>query len=75
MRTTVDIPDPLYRKLKAKAAKESTTEKQIIMLSVEKELQTRARKKGRIQLPIVKSKKPGTLHLTNEEIYEIIPFP
>ena len=75
MRTTVDIPDPLYRRLKAKAAKESTTVKQIILLSVEKELHTRARKKGRIQLPIVKSKKPGTLHLTNEEIYEIIPFP
>ena len=75
MRTTVDIPDPLYRRLKAKAAKESTTVKQIILLSVEKELQTRARKEGRIQLPIVKSKKPGTLHLTNEQIYEIIPFP
>ena len=75
MRTTVDIPDPLYRRLKAKAAKESTTVKQIILLSVEKELQTRARKKDRIQLPIVKSKKPGTLHLTNEQIYEIIPFP
>jgi len=34
-----------------------------------------ARKKGRLRLPILRSKEPGTLHLTNEQIYEIILFP
>ena len=75
MRTTVDIPDPTYRELKSKATREGCSVKELILRSVEKELKTRARKQGRIQLPIVKSKQPGTLRLTNEAIYEIIPFP
>jgi len=75
MRTTVDIPDPTYRELKAKAAKEGCSVKKLILRSVDKELRSRVRKRGRIKLPIVASKQPGTLRLTNEEIYEIIPFP
>jgi hypothetical protein len=34
-----------------------------------------ARKKGRIRLPILRSKEPGALQLTNGQIYEIVPFP
>ena len=75
MRTTVDIPDPTYRELKAKAAQRGCSVKQVILESVRKELRPRSRRKGRIQLPILESKEPGTLHLTNEMIYEIIPFP
>ena len=75
MRTTVDIPDPTYRKLKSKATEQGCSVKALILRSVEKELQAGARKKGRIQLPLVRSKEPGTLHLTNAQIYEIIPFP
>ena len=75
MRTTVDIPDPAYRKLKSKAAEQGCSVKELILRGVDKELQAGARKKGRIHLPIVRSKEPGTLHLSNEQIYEIIPFP
>jgi len=75
MRTTVDIPDSTYRELKAKAAKQGCSVKELILRSVQNELHPRSRRKGRIKLPILESKEPGTLRLTNEQIYEIIPFP
>ena len=75
MRTTVDIPDPTYRELKSKAARQGCSVKEIILRSVEKELRPDISKRGRIELPIVKSKRPGSLRLTNEKIYEVIPFP
>ena len=49
--------------------------KALILRSVEKDIRVAKRRKGRIELPIVKSKQPGTLRLNNETIYEIIPFP
>jgi hypothetical protein len=75
MRTTVDIPDNTYRRLKSRAAAEGSSVKRLILESVEKELATRERKRGKIKLPLVHSSKPGTLRLTNDEIYDAIPFP
>ena len=75
MRTTVDIPDPVYRKLKAKAAERGCSAKELILRGVERELGEGGAKKGRVRLPLVRSKNPGSLHVTNEQIYEIIPFP
>lgn len=76
MRTTVDIPDPLYRALKGKAASEGRSVKELILRSVEQELKSgRGRSKGRVSLPIVRSKRPGSLDLDNAKIFEIIPFP
>ena len=76
MRTTVDIPDPLYRELKTKAAREGSTVKELILRSVEAKLAERKGKRPkRIVLPIIKSKKPGTLYLDNAKIAELVPFP
>jgi len=75
MRTTVDIPDPMYRKLKAQAAEQGRSIKELVLRGVENELGSQRRRKGRIQLPVLRSREPGVLHLTNEQIYEIIPFP
>lgn len=75
MRTTVDIPDPTYRKLKAKAAQQGCSVKRLILHSVDSLLSDRPAKKTQIRLPLLRSKEPGTLDLTNEQIYEIIPFP
>jgi hypothetical protein len=76
MRTTVDIPDPLYRQLKSRAAREGCSVKDLILRGVEGELQL-PRKAGRkrIVLPLITSKKPGSLDLDNAKIFEIIPFP
>jgi hypothetical protein len=76
MRTTVDIPDSLYRQLKSKAANEGSSVKELILRGVESELEgTQKRNKHRVSLPIVKSKRPGTVQLDNARIFEIIPFP
>lgn len=75
MRTTVDIPDPLYRQLKGKAASEGRSVKELVLRGVEQELRNRGRKARRVSLPIVPSKRPGTLELDNAKIFEIIPFP
>jgi hypothetical protein len=76
MRTTVDIPDPLYRQLKSRAAHEGCSVKQLILRGVEEELQVTVKsRRKRISLPLIKSKKPGTLEIDNAKIFEIIPFP
>jgi hypothetical protein len=75
MRTTIDIPDPTYRKLKSKAAVEGSSVKELILQSVTKELKAGGLKRGRIKLPIVQSARPGSLRLTNEQLYDAIPFP
>jgi len=74
MRTTVDIPDRTYRRLKSKAAQQGCSVKELVLRGVEKELAL-PRARRRVRLPIVRSKKPGTLRITNDQIYEIVPFP
>jgi hypothetical protein len=76
MRTTVDIPDPVYRRLKSRAASEGSSAKELILRGVEQVLKGRRRKsRRRITLPIIRSKRPGTLELDNAKIFEIISFP
>ena len=75
MRTTVDIPDSLYRELKGKAASEGRSVKELILRGVEQELKGRKSRPNRVTLPIVRSKRPGSTKLDNAKIFEIIPFP
>jgi C-terminal processing protease CtpA/Prc len=75
MRTTLDIPDPVYRRLKSRAATEGSSAKELILRGVRQVLKEPRRKPGkRVTLPIIRSKQPGTLQLDNEKIFEIIPF-
>ena len=76
MRTTVDIPDPIYRRLRSRAVSEGSTAKELILRGVEqvlKEKKTKSRK--RVKLPIVRSKRPGELQIDNAKIYDVISFP
>jgi hypothetical protein len=76
MRTTVDIPDPVYRRLKTRAASEGSSAKELILRGVELILKKGPRKsRRRVKLPLIRSKQPGTLELHNDRIYEIISFP
>jgi hypothetical protein len=76
MRTTVDIPDPLYRELKSKAAHEGRSVKELILRVVMVELKGKSKKRQRrVSLPIVASRRPGAVRLDNARIFEIIPFP
>jgi hemolysin activation/secretion protein len=76
MRTTVDIPDAMYRRLKTRAASEGSSAKALILRAVEQGLKVKRRtSRRRVALPIVRSKRPGTLQLDNARIYEVISFP
>jgi hypothetical protein len=76
MRTTVDIPDPVYRRLKSRAASEGSSAKELILRAVQLILKDSPRKsRKRVKLPIIKSKQPGTLELDKDRIFEIISFP
>jgi len=74
MRTTVDIPDVLYRELKKKAAREGHSMKELLLRGVERQLRTPSKKKSRRRPPVIDSDEPGSLDLNNEKIYELI-FP
>jgi hypothetical protein len=75
VRTTVDIPDSLYRELKGKAASEGRSVQELILRGVEQELKGKRPLQKRVTLPIVRSKRPGSTKLDNAKIFEIIPFP
>ena len=74
MRTTVDIPDPIYRQLKSRAALQGRSVKELILQGVAVELAGDAggAKKARIALPLIQSKTPGRLRLSNKAINDIL---
>ena len=73
MRTTVDIPDETYRAIKIKAAQEGIPLRQIVLRAIERDLEPEMdRPVRKLELPIIRSSRPGTLHLTNEEIDDIL---
>ena len=76
MRTTVDIPDSMYRRLKSEAALRGCSVKDLVLRGVRAELQSQRSKRKRkmVKLPIIDSKRPGSLKLTNRKINEIL-FP
>lgn len=74
MRTTLDIPDPIGRRVKIMAARRGLSMKALIVAALEKELDTR---KGTEQalplhLPLISSKTPGCYDLKPEEINDIL---
>lgn len=54
MRTTIDLPDTLFRKAKATAALRGSTMKELVVRAVEREIQKRgsSKKTRPIKLPI-----------------------
>ena len=74
MRTTVDIPDPVYRQLKAKAALRGCSVRELILSGVKAELKGAVSEKPgkKFKLPLIESKHPGRLNLTNKMINELI---
>jgi len=75
MRTTVDIPDPVYRQLKSDAALEGRSVKELILRRVTSPVREATSERKKIKFPAVKSKNPGSLKLGPEGVYEYIPFP
>ena len=72
MRTTIDIPDPLYRELKIRAAQQGSTVKEIILRGVEKEMRGEAPPRTRVKLPLIHGKGTRKINPTNAEIDELL---
>ena len=74
MRTTIDIPDATYRRLKAAAALRGLSVREVVLRLVQREMTPPRPRKGRLKLPLIESERPGSLRLTNAQINEIL-FP
>ena len=75
VRTTVDIPAPLYRRLKQQASAQGCSARELILRGVEKVLlNPRPSAQRRVQFPLIRSKGPA-VPLSNEQIYEHVEFP
>jgi hypothetical protein len=75
IRTTVDIPAPLYRELKEQAAASGHSVRAPVLAGVKSVLQDRKRQRTkRVQFPLIVSKGPN-VKLTNRQIYEYVEFP
>ena len=78
VRTSIDVPDDLHRRLHEAAARRGCSARQLILKSLERVVEESepVKKKRRLDLsrPIVPSRgKP--FDLTNEQIYEILSLP
>jgi hypothetical protein len=75
VRTTVDIPAPLYRKLKEQAAVTDSSIRELVLADVRAVLlQGRRPRQKKVQFPLIVSSGPK-VDLRNEQIYEHVEFP
>ncbi len=75
VRTTVDIPVRVYRKLKQQAAVQGCSVRDLILAGVRSSLLEAKRPRARrVRFPLIVSKGPK-VDLTNEQIYERVGFP
>jgi hypothetical protein len=74
MRTTIDIPDETYRRIKVLAAERGTTVRALVLEGMELVRRQPTAPAKKFEVPVIRSKRPGTLHLTNEQIDELTAF-
>jgi hypothetical protein len=76
MRTTIEIPDMMFREVKSLAARSGKSLRSFVVRAIEKEVaRTRQAAKPRYQvkLPLLKSKHPGKIKsMTNAEIEDLL---
>ncbi len=77
MRTTIDIPDEMYRSLKMIAVERTTTVRQIVLDGLSRVLLEPATRRPaeRLKLPLIRSSRSDRLELDSEKIDEIVNVP
>jgi uncharacterized protein (DUF1778 family) len=80
VRTSIDIPVALHRRLHEAAARQGCSARDLILRSIEHAVETvlPQRPTHRLDLrndPIIPSRGGEPFNLTNEQIYELIEFP
>ena len=75
VRTTVDIPAPLYRKLKEQAAAKGSSVRELVLAGVRSVLlQGQRPRPRRVQFPLIASQ-GKKIDVSNQDIYEYVEFP
>ena len=75
VRTTVDIPAPLYRKLKEQAAAKGSSVRALVLAGVRIILLKSQRPRPkRVQFPLIVSE-GRKVDVSNQQIYEHVEFP
>ncbi len=75
VRTTVDIPSPLYRRLKAQAADCGCSARELVLAGIRRVLvQDRRPRPKRVHFPLIVSDGPK-VELNNEQVYKHVQFP
>lgn len=73
MRTTIDIPDALFRKTKASAALRGTSMKELIVAALEKELLATPSPQAKpFSLPLIRLGKGKKLNLKNVDFDDLL---
>jgi len=75
VKMSLEIPDKLYSKLVRRAKAQNRSPDAVIIRAIEAAPPAKAVPKRSIKLPVIHSKRPGTLYLDNERIFELIDFP
>lgn len=78
VRTSVDIPIALHRRLREAAARQGCSARQLILRSIEQAVEASEPTKPKQRLDLTHgliSVGGEPIHLTNEELYELIEFP
>jgi hypothetical protein len=76
MQTTVNLPDSLYQKSEALAASRGATVEQFIVEAVAKEVRgelgSGAYGDREVELPVIQSRRPGTLDLSGFDFDDLL---
>jgi hypothetical protein len=76
MQTTVNLPDSLYRKIEQLAASRGATVEQFIVEAVKNEVQgglgTADYGDREVDLPVIRSRRPGTLDLSQFDFDDLL---
>jgi hypothetical protein len=75
IRTTIDVPLPMYRKLKEQAAQRGCSVRDLLLTGAQRVLlYPQWLKKRQVRFPLIDSKGPK-VRFSNERLYELIEFP
>ena len=79
VRTSIDLPRDLHRRLREAAARKGCSARQLILASIERAVEetepVRPQRRLSLDIPIVPSSGRKKFDLTNEQIYDLIDFP
>ena len=75
VRTRLDIPVSIYRKLEERATVQGLAVEEVILEGIKSLLPERKPERAsKVRFPLIRSKGPK-IDLTNEQIYRLVTFP